>query len=417
MILTNSLGLLLKTGGGISDYQLLLPEYSLIEGFESVSEWTTDNGTGSNNTTQFKQGTQSIKLTAQPIAGDTFMSKTGLSLDLSDIQVFRMLIYCHDTNTAVNAQVRIVLSNDAEFNNYFVYTCPSGNFSPGTQGEAPYWRSINVLRSDFSSVGSPSWDSSFSVLRIRGIANEDYNLSLSFDNLIGASAVGESGIVIAFDDNRASHYDVAFAYMQPLGLIGTHYVITDTAEALLDLDEMQEMYSAGWDLANHTSDHTDLTTLSQAQAQVKISDAINWLNVHGWTRASHHLGYPYGSFNATVQAALAAEGMLTGRAYISKLVPALPTDEYVINGWGFESTTTTLAQAKTALDNAIARGEILCCVFHSLVESPEDENWSIDDFQDFIDYVIAQNVKSYTINQLYQLGIGNLILPIQYLTG
>ena len=60
-------------------------------------------------------------------------------------------------------------------------------------------------------------------------------------------------IVISFDDGWISQYTEAFPYLQSRGIPGTIYTIDQYVgdPSYISLAQAQEMYAAGWDIANH----------------------------------------------------------------------------------------------------------------------------------------------------------------------
>src|SRR5262249_46454860 len=64
-------------------------------------------------------------------------------------------------------------------------------------------------------------------------------------------------IVITFDDNWLTQFTEAFPYMIRKGVPGTIYAIQETVglDRYMSLPQLKEVYAAGWDVGNHTTDH------------------------------------------------------------------------------------------------------------------------------------------------------------------
>lgn len=209
-------------------------------------------------------------------------------------------------------------------------------------------------------------------------------------------------VMITFDDGGATQYSEGYVYMNSAGLKGTLYAVTDLVDdtGYVTTANLTTMYNAGWDIGNHTSDHTDLTSLSQGDAQTKLTTARDWLNNAGFTRASRHVGYPFGAQNATVLAAMDAVDMLTGRT-ITEALGVVPTHSpYTLNGYILDKTKS-LAQAEALVDSAVSGNKLLTVYIHNINGSPGDNDLSIVTFQGFIDYIVSNGVPAITVSELY----------------
>ena len=213
-------------------------------------------------------------------------------------------------------------------------------------------------------------------------------------------------VVVTFDDALTTEYTEGFTYMHSLGLKGTIYVITSKIDVAgyMTADQLAEVYAAGWDLGNHTHEHTYAIAagLSQAQYENQLVACQEALDALGFTRASRHVAYPGGENNADVWAAMTATDMLTGRT-ISPGNFYLPgIDRQRINGTNFNNTVS-LATAKGYVDDALANEKICCLLFHGLVENNAlGSQWLIADFQALIDYIAASSIRVSTISELAQ---------------
>lgn len=225
-------------------------------------------------------------------------------------------------------------------------------------------------------------------------------------------------ILIQFDDGNASDHDAAFAYMSAKGMYGTSYIIQNnigTAGYLTEAN-LATMNTAGWDIANHTTDHTDLTTLVEADQETKINDCITYLDGLGLTRASRHIAYPFGVYNADTLTAMTNVGALTGRgaAEITDTLANYAASWYELPSGTYNAVghLITLYFAKAFVDDCKCRGEIGIITFHRLVaSSPILNDWLVSDFQALIDYIYDNKIPTLTISQLYGLHSAPLVYP------
>lgn len=219
-------------------------------------------------------------------------------------------------------------------------------------------------------------------------------------------------VLISFDGGWASQYSEAYAYMHAENMNATAYVTTSVlngAGYLTDA-QLQEMDGGGWDIANHTVNHHHNYDMTQAEEEAEFTGCRNYLNALGLTRASRHVAYPYGDYDAETQAAMEATAMLSGR------LAAGETTEYVADLDWYQlpvlelRNATTLAQAKAFLNDACCHGRIAHLFTHELVAAgPTTYQWLISDFQALIDYILYKNMVSLTISQLYALNSGPLV--------
>jgi peptidoglycan/xylan/chitin deacetylase (PgdA/CDA1 family) len=217
------------------------------------------------------------------------------------------------------------------------------------------------------------------------------------------NVVRAPAILITFDDGYTSHYTQAFSYMNARNLKGTLYINTDTIDTagFMTTAQLTTINAAGWDIANHTSDHTDLTTLSQANAEIKLTTAQTWLDANGFSRASKHVCYPSGGVNATVLAAMDNLNMLTGRGIVEAKEMITPSSIYLLNSYQL-ATTKSLAQCTALVDTAISENRLLSIYMHDIATpAPHTFDWTIADFQAFINYVVSSGIRAITINELY----------------
>lgn len=191
--------------------------------------------------------------------------------------------------------------------------------------------------------------------------------------------------------------------MSAASVVGTDYVITnllDTANYITSV-QAQEMNTAGWDIANHTDDHTTLEGLPEAQIISHVQTAETALNALGLTRASKHVAYPNGGYGDASSAALATAGMLTGRTIVSQDICPRGMNDYTIP-CHMVVNTNTLADVQGYVNAAVTAGKITIILFHGLVAAgPTTYEWLISDFQAFIDWIVAQSIPTYTITDLY----------------
>ena len=137
---------------------------------QDVSEWTTGAGTLSQDTTNVKIGSGSIRITKNDNnIGSLYAFKNNITLDLTklnngevsdDNDYVSVVLYVsdiavlYDGNTANS--IRFSAGSTFDSGNMFYYNIPSGVLQTG-------WNYLNIKKSDFNVLGVVSWDSLQSI--------------------------------------------------------------------------------------------------------------------------------------------------------------------------------------------------------------------------------------------------------------
>lgn len=120
-------------------------------------------------------------------------------------------------------------------------------------------------------------------------------------------------VAFVFDDNGATQYTEAFKYLDSKRLKGSLAIQTGLVGVSgMTGAQIQDVYAKGWSVHNHTTVHTDYTTLTQAQVLADFLTAQDVLNTLGTTYGSRTFVYPLGATNATVELGLGQAGVTHG---------------------------------------------------------------------------------------------------------
>lgn len=199
------------------------------------------------------------------------------------------------------------------------------------------------------------------------------------------------------DDGLSSVYDTVFPLTQTRGLVGTVYINSSLVGTPGKMTEAQilEMAAAGWDMGNHTDTHPDLRTLTVEQQEAEFTTCRDYLNGLGLTRASRHVCYPSGWYNADTLTAMANAGMRTGRISGGATIdPPTVTNLFEIaspNPW-------TLDVGKQFALEAFITGGVFVYHQHDIGVDPD---FTIQEFTDWLDYIVSLRIPCITISQLY----------------
>jgi peptidoglycan/xylan/chitin deacetylase (PgdA/CDA1 family) len=367
--------------------------------FSSLTGWTT-SGTSAVDTSIFKTGSASIKLTAVN-GGNSHVTRT-INDDLNRNNIHGIWVYIVDTS--VVADLIIYLSNDSGFTNYYSRTITNSNTRIYNG-----WNYIVIRKEDWSATGSPSWGTTFVRTRCRVTATSGNDAIAYFDSYF-LNPYSRPKIMFTFDDVYQTAYTVGFPYLRSKGLKATFYACGALAgtSSFLTREQLQDVYANGFDVANHTYSHPhlDLSTNDEIIYQLKTND--QWLRDNGFLRGVGHAAYPYGGYNDTVINFEKGLQMKTART------SDLSARYYQLHGKGLfnpfalkvvgVNQNQSLATMKAWVDTTIQTGGTCIFVFHDLVASAvAATEWNITDFQDLVDYIVRrQNVIDVvTISEWY----------------
>jgi peptidoglycan/xylan/chitin deacetylase (PgdA/CDA1 family) len=245
------------------------------------------------------------------------------------------------------------------------------------------------------------------------------------NNDLSAYAIGlhpfSPGVYLEFDDGTLNHYQIAFPYLRSKGLAGNFNITRDWIiqghtgspgnYPTMTEANMQEMDAGGMYIGNHTRDHTSLPTLNLAQQEAELADCKNYLDGLGLTKGSKYLAYPGGAYNNDTLTAMDNTGMLTGRVaggdankiYLTS-IKAL-TQHALTIGRGAD----TLASVQNLVRTSVSRGLWMGLLFHLIVTTPSyPDAYAILDtnFMALIDWLIAQQIPIYTIEDIHKVWTG-----------
>lgn len=119
-------------------------------------------------------------------------------------------------------------------------------------------------------------------------------------------------VVVTFDDNQMSAYDLALPVLVKNKQTAVFYLITNRLEKQdsIGADEIPKLVEAGMEIGSHTVTHSDLVRVSDAQLKTEMADSRTALETVTGTPVLH-LAYPLTSQNQRVRDAAQAAGYLT----------------------------------------------------------------------------------------------------------
>jgi peptidoglycan/xylan/chitin deacetylase (PgdA/CDA1 family) len=119
-------------------------------------------------------------------------------------------------------------------------------------------------------------------------------------------------VVVTFDDNQMSAYDLALPVLVKNNQTATFYLITNRLENkdFVGTAQIPELLKDGMEIGSHTVTHSDLVRLSDAQLASELKDSRTALEAVTGSPVLH-LAYPLTSQNQRVRDAAQAAGYTT----------------------------------------------------------------------------------------------------------
>lgn len=204
-------------------------------------------------------------------------------------------------------------------------------------------------------------------------------------------------------DDVSSQAIPGLDYMVANNVAGTLYMVANRIgqAGSLSAEQLATYNAAGFDIGNHTNSHANLPLLNQAQQEAELTDCKNVLDALGLTRASAFVAYPFGQSNATTLLAMAAAGMTSGRGYAGGSYLAALDHPY-LTASKEPLPATPLATVQEWVNGARTMGANVALLFHEIVDAtPGAGQWLRPDFEDLIDWLIAQNIPCKTITEAW----------------
>jgi peptidoglycan/xylan/chitin deacetylase (PgdA/CDA1 family) len=207
------------------------------------------------------------------------------------------------------------------------------------------------------------------------VQTDNFNLSA-----YAPSQFNRGLVTLTFDDGWRSIYTSGLPALKKYGLTSTQYLnstpIVDGYPDYMTYQMVKDFATAGHELAWHTRTHADITTLTAAKLTTELTIPTNFLTGIGKSATDFkNFASPYGAYNASSVSAVMAKYQShrsTDVGYNSK-DSFTPTNIKVQN----ITNTTTPAEVKAWVDQAIASKTWLVIVYHEVTDTAEDPTYAV----------------------------------------
>ena len=138
--------------------------------------------------------------------------------------------------------------------------------------------------------------------------NSDFTKALQqvhYSNPSNVCEVKNRNLVVTFmfDDGEATDLDVIDEVFRPRNVTGTLGIILDRINSndsrYMNITQISRLYEEGWEVASHTSNHENLTTLTKDSLDNDLLQSHKGFGALGFDVSS--LVYPYGANNRMVR--------------------------------------------------------------------------------------------------------------------
>jgi len=415
MIRTNIAAISIKKPIVLPKNCMVRPD-DLLEDFETAGDWTATSGSLAANTTQFKVGTQSIKLTT-PSGGSAAMTKTISWAGLSKYEFLEFWYYLHDTTTQYTSWT-ISISSTTDFSKKFtlVYDVNSSLTFPMVNE----WTRLTIPLTMFTNTGSEAWTNTMIRLRFECVSASGVS-NISIDGVSGGFK-RIPVILLYWDDGYRPWYtNGAFHHSRNLGIRASVYISCNQVRKTggtthLTHAQLREMHKSGWNISDHGYADPVFAygTATEAAQEYALGAAEIYIRQHlecGGHERIHSYSSAVPPHNADTFTALANIQALGSRGGFGayRTSDAQPPDYLPpgniqhIRAYG---SPIDLAGAKVALDNVILHGEYAMFGWDAI----DGAGWTTATYKAFMDY-IAKYVAIgalyvITPDELYRLTLG-----------
>ncbi len=246
--------------------------------------------------------------------------------------------------------------------------------------------------------------------------------SLSVTPRIAAEPL-HGAITIGFDDAMQSQFDYAWPLMQARGIVGTFYTVSSFISDFsgdynrMGLNELHTLQNAGNEIGSHSVTHEHFETMTDAEIEYQCGVSQQVLRANGFS--ANNFAFPYGDTNdpnAEHIDSIVSQYYRSARsAYYYPEVLSFPIDMFRLPGFPAETgDSTVLSRAISAVDQAYNENGWVQIYFHNVIPDVYNEPYAISaqDFEAFLDYVVAKGIPTVTVNQALDGGVAPLSTSI-----
>ncbi len=208
--------------------------------------------------------------------------------------------------------------------------------------------------------------------------------------------------IFTFDDGLVDSYTTAYPILSGHGFPATCFVVSNYigGGGCLTLANCTALYSAGWDIANHTASHLVLTGGQEAAWMADVATCDAWLHTNSFDRARNIIAAPSGQYTTASLQLLAAAGYKLHRsANWYKYTSIRDSLLALLVFYCDSSAGNSLADALSALTVAKTSGSCIVFCLHYLQATSGVNQWATADFTTLVASVASSGMRVMSASQ------------------
>lgn len=377
------------------------PNVSLVDTIENDGTWTVFRGALAWDTTNKLVGAAGAKLTTstwgttkwRAVSYKTYATSISVNPNNfigyfikvpADAGTTGMDCYLTLTDSAANAAVLYVSQHVVSIPGYRI----EGNWV--FMGAVP-------IASSFPTV---NWND-IKEVRIELLTPISDTYFCYVDGLYEVSPIYPQGsVTITMDDSHASRWETVMPLMESYGYKAVAYINPGNLSTAESITQTKLLYDAGWDIANHTWAHENLTTVTLGEAEEAVYKAHNWLIENDMVDRAVSFAYTFGASNK------AATELVHQLYPISRQIYGNAVQRFgsaMFEAYNMRSqriSDALLAECKLRIDVARATGAHIIFDFHHVGAGMDI---TLANLTDLLNYIQASGVKVVTFSELVRM--------------
>jgi len=227
------------------------------------------------------------------------------------------------------------------------------------------------------------------------------NLAYAADETVGAESGTVAKLLFTFDDGDIGNINVVAPILQAKGFSATAYVgqnipLQPWSSGKMTDEELGRLYTEyGWDLGNHTLNHTTIGYNTDAESLATLKqeylDNQNWLIQKGWTRGAKHASYPFGAYSNALMDVLQSIGVKTARITYGGLQTLPLIKPYELRCVDIDPKKSDV---KKEIDDAVSSGSTIVLMLHGVGDTENEYTVLTSYFQSIVDYAYQYTQQS-----------------------
>jgi peptidoglycan/xylan/chitin deacetylase (PgdA/CDA1 family) len=230
------------------------------------------------------------------------------------------------------------------------------------------------------------------------------------------AATAPTVVSLTFDDNRATQTSVG-PMLAAHGMDGTFFVNSDSVgtDGHLSWRQLSQLSSDGNEIAGHTLDHVDLTSVDSTQVRWQVCEDRARLLKHGFSVTNFAYPYGYGWTDSTARSTIQQCGYNSARrawglvsdpctwctAWAETIPPA---DPYGVLTAENPQSTTTLDTIESYVTGAETHGGgWVILVFHDICDGCSPESTSPSTLQGLLDWLQPRATQGTIVKTMAQV--------------